>query len=215
MAETKLKVQKREESKISILNQNRKKGLIPGVLYGHNVESTPIFADEMVMRALIYTSEARVINLTIEGEENSYSCILKHVQFEPLKNRPIHFDLFSPKEGEKISHEVNVIRTGNAAGIKEGGILQHSLHKLEIECLPQNIPPHIEVEISGLSIGDSVRVSDIKLEGIDILNDANASIASVVPPTIEKTAETAAETTDEGKSSEPEVISKGKKEEEE
>ncbi|MBN1634690.1 MAG: 50S ribosomal protein L25 [Ignavibacteria bacterium] len=225
MAEVNLKVQKRTEFKKSLSKDIRKKGFIPGVFYGHGVEPTPILASETAMKPLIYTSESRVINLSIEGEDASYSCIIKDIQFDPLKNRPIHFDLLALTEGEKINLEVNVILKGSAIGVKDGGVLQHTLHKLEIECLPQNIPPQIEVDITNLSIGDSVKAGDIKLEGIEILNDANASVVSVVPPTIDKEAEAAAaaaaeaaaeaEAEGEGeKAAEPEVIAKGKKEEE-
>jgi large subunit ribosomal protein L25 len=131
---------------------------------------------------------------------------------DPLKNRPIHFDLLALKEGEKLTLDVNVVLKGSAAGVKDGGILQQSIHKLQIECLPQNIPSHIELDITNLLIGDSIRVSDINLEGVTILHDDTASIVTVVPPQAEEApAEAAAE---EG-AAEPEVIAKGKKEEEE
>lgn len=217
MAEINLKVQKRTEFKKSLSNENRKKGLIPGIFYGHGVDPIPILATEAAMRPLIYTSESRVINLSIEGDDTGYSCIVKDVQFDPLKNNPIHFDLLALTAGEKLTLEVNVILKGSAIGVKDGGLLQHTLYKLEIECLPQNIPPQIEVDITNLSIGDSVKVSDIKIDGIEILNEANASIVSVVPPSVDKEAEAAAAAaalTEEEKPAEPEVIAKGKKEEE-
>lgn len=215
MAEFNLKVQKRTEFKKSLSGENRKKGLIPGVFYGHGVSSLPVLATEAAMRPLIYTSESRVINLSIEGEDKNYSCILKDVQYDPLKTRPIHFDLLALKAGEKIDLEVNVILKGNAVGVKDGGILQHTLHKLEIECLPQNIPPQIEIDITNLSIGDSVKAGDIIIEGVEVLNDSNASVVSVVPPVLEKEPETAEAPAEEEKAAEPEVIAKGKKEDEE
>jgi large subunit ribosomal protein L25 len=217
MAEINLKVQKRTEFKRSISKESRKKGFIPGVFYGHDIEPTPIIASESDMRPLIYTSESRVINLSIEGEDSSRSCIIKDIQFDPIKNRPIHFDLLALTAGEKITLEVNVILKGSAIGVKDGGVLQHTLYKLEVECLPQNIPPQIEVDVTNLSIGDSVKVGDIKLEGIEILNDAGASVVSVVPPAVDKEAEeaaAAAAAAEEEKAVEPEVITKGKKEEE-
>lgn len=213
MAEIILKAERRADFKKSTSNQMRKAGFIPGIYYSFGEESIPIKVNELALRPLVFTSESNIVALQIEGESKPISCILKDTQFEPVTGRIIHFDLLGLREGEKITIEVSVILQGSAIGVKEGGIVQHNLHKLEIECLPQNIPPHIDVDISGLAIGDSIKVGDIKIEGIEILNDENASIISIVPPTIEevKPEEAAAE---EGEApAEPEVISKGKKEE--
>lgn len=115
------------------------------------------------------------------------------------------------KEGEVIAIEVSVQLIGNAIGIREGGILQHILHKLDIECLPSNIPSHFDIDISQLNIGDSIKVSDVKIDSVKILNDDNASIVAVVAPSVEK--EPVA--VDSETPAEPEVITKSKKEDEE
>ena len=212
MAEVTLKAEKRNKIKKSLSKQMRKEGNVPGIFYGHEAGNIPIMINELTLRPVIFTSESHIINLEIAGESTPYSCILKDVQMDPLKNRPIHFDLLALKEGEKLTLDVNVVLKGSAAGVKDGGILQQSIHKLQIECLPQNIPSHIELDITNLLIGDSIRVSDINLEGVTILHDDTASIVTVVPPQAEEApAEAAAE---EG-AAEPEVIAKGKKEEEE
>jgi large subunit ribosomal protein L25 len=214
MAEIILKAERRTDFKKSISNQMRKAGFIPGIYYSFGEEPISIKVNELALRPLVFTSESNIVSLQVEGENKPLSCILKDTQFEPITGRIIHFDLLGLKEGEKITIEVSLILKGSAIGVKEGGIVQHNLHKLEIECLPQNIPPHIDVDISNLAIGDSIKVSDIKVEGIEILNDENASIVSVVPPTMEEVKPEEAATTDEAPA-EPEVISKGKKEEEE
>ena len=210
MSEITLNARKREEYKESTLNQLRKSGIIPGIYYGKEMGNIEVAVKELDLRPIIYTTESHIVNLKI-GEDNSLSCILKDVQFHPVSEKPLHFDLIALKEGETISIEVSIHLIGNAPGIKEGGILQHILHKLEIECLPKNIPSHIDVDVSGLNIGDSVKISDLKLENITILNEEGASIVSVVPPTVEK--EKAPEESETP--AEPEVISKSKKEEEE
>jgi large subunit ribosomal protein L25 len=209
MAEIIIKAEKRTGFKKTDSRQLRKAGMIPGIYYveGKNI---PIKASEFALRPLIFSSESHIVNLQIEGEEKPFSCILKDVQYDPIKTIPIHFDLLGLKEGEMITMEITVQLNGAAAGVKEGGLVQHNLHKLEVECLPQNIPSHIDIDITNLNIGDSIKVSDIKLEGVEILNDANASIVSVVPPTVE---EKPAEVVEEAATAEPEVISKGKKEE--
>lgn len=211
MSEINLKAKKREEYKESTLNQIRKKGVIPGIYYGHGVGNINIAATEIDLRPIIYTTESHIVNLSFDGDAASYSCILKDVQFHPVTDKPLHFDLIALKEGETITIEVSVQLIGNAQGIRDGGILQHILHKLDVECLPKNIPSHIDVEITNMNINDSVKVSDLKLDNIKILNDENASIVSIVPPTVEK--EVVADGA-EGPA-EPEVISKAKKDDDE
>jgi len=210
MAEIILKAERRTDFKKSTSNQMRKSGIIPGIYYSFGEEPIPIKVNELSLRPLVFTSESNIVSLQIEGENKPLSCILKDTQFEPVTSRIIHFDLIGLKEGEMLTIEVSVILKGNAVGVKEGGIVQHNLHKLEIKCLPQNIPPHIDVDITNLSISDSIKVSDLKFEGIEILNDENASIVSVVPPVQEAKPEEAAAAE---APAEPEVISKGKKEE--
>jgi len=211
MSEITLKARKREEYKESTLNQLRKKGIIPGIYYGHGVDNIIIAANELDLRPIIYTTESRIVNLKFD-DDKSFSCILKDVQFHAVSDKPLHFDLIAIKEGEVLNIEVSVHLIGTAIGVREGGMLQHILHKLDIECLPSNIPSHIDIDISEININDSIKVSDLRLDNIKILNDENASIVSVVPPVVEKEPEPAE--TAEGPA-EPEVISKPKKEGEE
>lgn len=210
MSEITLNAKKREDYKESTLNQMRKKGVIPGIYYGHGVDNLEIAANELELRPIIYTTESHIVNLKFD-ENKSLSCILKDVQFHPVTDKPLHFDLFALTEGEVIAIEVSVQLTGNAIGVREGGILQHILHKLDIECLPTNIPSHVDLDISQLNIGDSIKVSDVKIDSVKILNDDNASIVAVVAPSVEK--EPVA--VDSETPAEPEVITKSKKEDEE
>ncbi len=209
MPEITLNAKRREEYKESTLNQLRRKGIVPGVYYGHGVDNITIAATELDLRPIIYTTESRIVNLKI-NEDKSLSCILKDVQFHPVTDKPVHFDLLALKEGESITIEVSVHITGNAQGIKDGGVLQHVLHKLEIKCLPSDIPSHVDIDVTNLGINDSIKVSDLNLPNVEILNDPNSSVVAVVPPTVEK--EPVAETSEEP--AEPEVISKSKKDEE-
>ncbi len=187
----------------------RTSGYVPGIYYIHGGENIAIKAPELALRPVVFTTESNVINLEVEGEPKPFSCILKAVQFHPITSRIIHFDLIGLKENEMIELEIPVALKGNAVGIKDGGQLQFILHRLNVKCLPKDIPSHIDVEITNLKVSDSIKVSDIKIENVEILNDEHAVVVSVVQPaaaTEEKPAET------EG-AAEPEVIAKGKKEE--
>jgi len=138
---------------------------------------------------------------------NRQRLVEQDVQFHPVSDKPLHFDLIALKEGETINIEVSVHLVGNSIGVREGGVLQHNLHKLDIECLPSNIPSHIDVDIAGMNIGDSFKISDLKLDNVTILNDSNASIVAIVAASVEK--EVATDGTEAP--AEPEVISKAKK----
>ncbi len=212
MAEISIKAKRRTELSNAATTSLRNSGFVPGIFYGAGEENISIAINELALRPVIYTSEANIISLSLEGEEKSYKCILKDAQFDPLKEKPIHFDFLALREGEKLTLDVSIILKGSAIGVKDGGVIQHSLHKLQIECLPEDIPSHIELDISNLKIGDALRLSDIKIEGVEFKADDSAVIVSVVPPTVDK--EAAPAEAEEPTAAEPEVINKGKKEEE-
>lgn len=218
MAVSNLSASKREDLTHASLNINRKKGNIPGIFYFRGKESIPIYVKDVALNPFIYTSEVSIINLNIDGTTEKFNCILKDIQFDPISDKAIHFDLLGISENEKIKVEIPLSLVGTPVGIKEGGVVQHSLHKIEVECFPKDIPSHIDVNIENLNIGDSIRVSDLKYDNFEILENENSTIVAVVPPTIEKVEEAApvegAEGA-EGEPTEPEVIAKGKKDEDE
>jgi large subunit ribosomal protein L25 len=207
MADIQLEAVKREKLGGATANQLRRQGRVPGILYGHGDASVPFHVKEISLRPLIYTQETHAINLSIDG--NATRCILREVQFHPVTDRVSHIDLIVLHAGEKIRVDVPVLLKGTAAGVKDGGIIDHVLHKLTVECLPDAIPEHVDVDISGLKIGHSVHIKDLAAHSFHILADENAVIVACVPP---KQAEAAA--TDAAVITEPEQIqAKGKKEE--
>jgi large subunit ribosomal protein L25 len=217
MAVTNLSAQKREDLANSQLKTKRKKGNIPGIFYSKGNAAVPIYVKDTALNPFIYTSEVNIINLQIEGSEGQ-NCILKDIQFDPVSDKAIHFDLFGVSENEKIKLDVPLSLVGAPVGIKDGGIIQHSVHKVEVECLPKDIPSHIDINIESLRIGDSFHVKDIEQKNFVILDSEDMVIVAVVPPVVEKAAEPGAEgapAAAEGETAEPEVIAKGKKDEEE
>lgn len=214
MAEKILKAEKREISTKGAVKQLRRDGFIPGVLYSKGNEGIIFYADEIALNKLVFTSETSIIQLAIEGEE-PHGCIIKDVQFDPVTDKIVHIDLQGITLGEVLQLEVPISYIGTAVGVKNGGVLQEQLHKLEIECLPRDIPQNIEVDVTELQIGDSIRASDLNLENITIITSADASLVSVVPPMADEVSEEdAEETADEDEITEPEVIGKGKDDDE-
>ncbi len=211
MATVNLSAQKRDDLGNSTTKTARKKGFIPGVFYHKDAPAVAISVKDTALNPFVYTSEVSIINLQIEGSDKGQNCILKDVQFDPVSDKPIHFDLLGISENETIRVEVPLKLVGAPIGVRDGGVIQHTLHSLEVECLPMYIPSHIDVEIAALGIGDSIHIGDLKLENVEIHGSPDQIIVAVVPPAVEK-AEGAAE--GEAATAEPEVITKGKKDEE-
>ena len=198
-------------------NSLRNEGRVPGVLYGSRMEPIQIDVTRLKINPLVFTAKTNLISLKLDGHED-YECVIKDVQFDPVTDEVVHFDLIGLTRGEKIQLEVPIKLLGNAVGVKEGGLLQESMHKLSIECLPKDIPQLLELEVTELNIGDSIHVSDLNFENITILNPENTIVVSVVLPKVEKEVEPAEEGeefTEEEGAAEPEVIGKGKESEEE
>jgi large subunit ribosomal protein L25 len=195
----------------SFKKTQRKSGRIPGVFYSRNSKPISVDVEEKAIKPLVFTSETHLIGLKVNNEE--LDCIIKDVQFDPVTDRIIHFDLLGLTSGEKFTLEVPLLAKGSAIGVKDGGILQQHLHKLEIECLPKDIPQHLEIDVTNLRIGDSIHVGDLSFENITILSQPTSVVAAVTHPKIEK--EPVPEEKIEEEAAEPELIGKGKGEEEE
>jgi large subunit ribosomal protein L25 len=180
----------------------RAAGRIPGVLYGHGEEPVPVTvqAREFDLALRGHKGGNPIVNLAVSGGE--YTALIRAVQYDPLSHDILHLDFQHISLTETIE-----VKDG-------GGILETILREIDVRCLPTAIPSSIEVDVSHLNIGDSVHVSEVTVPDVTILNDGAETIATVVPPTVmeEKAAETAVV---EGAPSEPEVITKGKKDEDE
>ncbi|GAB4296629.1 MAG: 50S ribosomal protein L25 [Ignavibacteriaceae bacterium] len=209
MEKVNLKANIRNNLAKSSRNLLRKSGRVPGVFYSKHNAPIAIDVAENSIKPLIFTSSTHLIALQLEGKDE-FDCVIKDVQFDPVTDRIIHFDLIGLTKGEKLQLEVPLQLIGTPVGIKEGGILQVLLHKLEIECLPKDIPQQLEIDISQLKVGDSIHIKDLKYENIKILHNDTAVVVSVVHPKVEKEPVPAEEGLEQA---EPEVISKGKEEE--
>ncbi len=207
-----LKADIRKDFNKSVRNTARKNGKVPGVFYSKHIEPFSIEVQEQALKPLVYTSQTHLIALQVDGKDE-YECIIKDIQFDPLTDRVVHFDLYGLITGEMIELEVPLQFNGSAIGVKEGGIVQQLLHKLDIECLPKDIPQHLEIEITDLKLGDAIHVRDLSFENITILNSDDTVIVAVTHPKVEKEPGTGEEGEEE--SAEPEVIGKAKSEEDE
>lgn len=206
-----IEAQKRNKIDKASRSALRKEGKVPAIFYSKHHEPMPVQVSERAIHPLVFTSKTHLITLNVEGHDE-LDCIIKDVQFDPTTEKIVHIDLLGLKKGEKIEIEVPVQLIGSAIGIKEGGILQHTLHKVQISCLPVDIPEHLEIDVTNLKLGQAIHISDLSYDNLTILNNPESIIASVTHPKVEKEA-TAADGT-AAATAEPEVITKGKTEKE-
>jgi len=189
----------------------RREGKIPAVFYSKHHEPIPVEVEERLVHPMVFTSKTHLITLSVD-KDKEFECIIKDVQFDPVTDRIVHVDFLGLQKDEKIQLEIPVQLVGSAIGIKEGGVLQHMLHKILVECFPSDIPAHIEIDITDLKLGQAIHISDLKPEKYTILNSEESMIASVTHPRVEKEAVPVEESAEPA---EPEVIAKGKQDKEE
>jgi large subunit ribosomal protein L25 len=192
----------------------RRDGMVPITVYGGGAETVAAVAPLRELAAILRSESGRNTIFTIEVDGAGATEVMFHErQIDPIKGRLIHADLTRLVKGQKIEVTVPLHLTGEPIGVKEKqGVLEQIIREIEIKCEPRQIPDTLEVDVSHLDVHDLLHVSDITVgEGIEILNDADVVIATVG---IVKE-EVAAPTPVEGEEpAEPEVIGKGKKEEE-
>ena len=178
MAELTLKAEKRKVSTQGALKQIRKNAKVPGIYYATDSAPMPITVEENELNKFVYTKEAHIAMFEIDGQE-PLRAIVKEVQFDPLSDKIIHFDLLGMTAGQTLQLEIPVALEGQPKGVREGGVLQQFMYKLDVECLPKNIPDQITLDVSDLGIGDSILVRDLSFEDFNILNADTVMVVSV------------------------------------
>jgi len=211
-----IKVQDRAELGKGAARSLRRQGMVPAVLYrAGRSRALKVSKRELLHFLQQRQGEQVVVNLAFPNGESKLA-ILKDYQVEPVKGELLHTDFFEVSLKEKVRVTVAVRVVGEPIGVKrDGGVLQFGLDSIEIECLPDRIPGHIDVDVSGLAAGHSVHVADIRVpQGIKVLTPPEEVLATVTAPAVleEAPAEEAAAPAPE--EAEPEVIKKGKEAEE-
>ncbi len=191
MVRSELNAVLRDASGKGVARKLRRDGRIPAVLYGAHTKSLMLSIDPRALMKAVDTEAGTntLITLRVEGATGHAQRVvmLRELQVDPIQRAPLHADLYEIRMDETITVSIPVRVVGKAPGIEEGGILEQGLRELEIECLPGNIPPEVEVDVSGLAIGDSIPVSDLKLpEGVKVLTDATTTVAAVTTPAAEE-----------------------------
>jgi large subunit ribosomal protein L25 len=166
----------------------RREGLVPAICYGPKTDPVPLTLDPKELANTIQMGENVLIDLMIQDGKKAGQrvVVVRDLQIDPIKDQYIHADLFEVVMDEEITVEVPVVLVGRPEGVKMGGVLEQITREITVECLPTDIPQNIEVDVSSLNIGDTLHIGDIELEKTKILVDAATTLATVVPPTVEK-----------------------------
>lgn len=217
MAKFSLTCNKRSETGSAACRRLRRQGVVPGVVYGHGQEPVPVSVEGREFAKVQHEmgGHASLVTLRLTGDKKDQEMpvIIKDVQVDPVTLGTLNIDFQRVLAGEKITVPVPVVLLGQAPGVPEGGILEHLARELEVECLPGNLPDRIEVDISSLGMGDSIAVRDVALpEGVKATSPAGEVVVMVAVPRMVKEEEAPAPVVE---AAEPEVIARGKKEEEE
>jgi large subunit ribosomal protein L25 len=214
MKEIVLRARPREQSGKEYARKLRRNGFVPAVLYGPETETSHLEVETKTFLTLVRggLGENVIVTLLLDDTEKGKRRVLvREVQRDPVTGDILHLDFHQISLTKKLTLEVPVHLVGTPLGVADGGILQHALRELQIECLPSAIPEKIEVDVSHLKIGDSVHVGDVTVQNAEILSDSKSSVVSVVPPTVFKEPEVAAPAAEE----EPELVGEKKEEGEE
>ena len=183
MQQTQMKIETRTSTGKGISRRLRAAGRIPGIVYGRGVEPVAISLEPKALNAAI-AGEGGINNLiTLEGggDLDKVVVIVAEIQRDVLKRTPEHVDLHRVNMAEKIRVTVPVSLVGTAAGVKEGGLLDFAHHSLHIECLPGQIPEHIEINIADLKIGHAIHVNEISFPaGVKCVDNPKTPVVGVL-----------------------------------
>jgi large subunit ribosomal protein L25 len=186
---TKLVVANREMLGSAESRRLRKEGLVPGVLYGNGEPIAICIEERELRRALTGASGLHaILDVEIDGKGSTHASILKEYQVDPVRGGVTHVDLQEVRLDQAITASVQVQLLGgeDAPGVREGGVLSQPLREVSVEALPLEVPEHIELDVSGMEIGGTIRIAELRApDGVTILGDPEMVVATITAPTKE------------------------------
>jgi large subunit ribosomal protein L25 len=192
--EQRLVAETREGTGKGAARKLRAAGRVPAILYGHGMDPLALSVDSRELFHLLHTGAGAnvLVDLVVDGTE--HLALPRDVQRDHIRGRFVHVDFLAVRRDEKIHVTIPLRIVGESPGVKAGGVLEHHLWELNVECLATDVPEAIDVDISGLEIGSGVRVSDLKVRsGVTILTSPEDSVVAVTQPQVAVEEEEAAE----------------------
>lgn len=181
--ETKLVAERRDGSGKGVARKLRAAGRVPGILYGHGEKPVSLSVNSKELLHLFHHGGGSNALIGLEIDGASHLAIPREVQRDHIRGSFIHIDFLAVSRDETIKVMVEVTETGEAEGVKAGGVVEHHLREVEVECLPQDVPERIEVDITAMALGDMLHVRDLSAPpGSTILTDPETSVISIITP---------------------------------
>lgn len=183
MAEVKLNAVLRDGTGKGPSRRTRAEGRVPAIVYGRGMEPLSISVDRREFVTALHTDAGMNVLLDIEVDGETTLALTRELQRDPVRGTLLHADFVKIDRTQEVEVEVPVHIVGESPGVKEGGVLENPLFQLHVKCLPANVPESIDADISGLGIGEALRVADLAGgRDFEILNDPDAVVASVAAP---------------------------------
>jgi large subunit ribosomal protein L25 len=186
--EEKLKAETRGDTGKGVARKLRAGGRVPAVLYGHDQDSLPLSVDAKELHRILHTGAGSnvLVDLIVDGK--THLTMPREVQQNHIKGQLVHVDFLIVNRNETITIDVPVREIGESPGVKAGGVVEHHLFELHVECLPSDVPEAIDADVSTLELGDALRVGDIPApRGVTILTNPDDSVLAVVVPAVLRT----------------------------
>lgn len=200
----------RESGSSNVARRLRREGKLPAVVYGGDKDSIAVTLEPRELLKILKSDSGQntVFEVKIGDKGAAETVMVFDYQVDPIRHHLTHADLVRISMDKAIEVSVHLLFTGEPEGVKnDGGVLDQAMREVTVECLPTDIPESLEVDVSALEIGDSVRVEDIVVpRGVKMLVDEDTTLASVVPPVSEEDLEVAVEEVPFGEELEPEMV---------
>jgi large subunit ribosomal protein L25 len=183
--EKRLDATRREVNGKGAARRLRAGGKVPAVVYGSGMDPVAVAVDSRDLYHVLHTEAGANVLIDLRVGRDRHLTMPREIQRDHIKGRFIHVDFLAVRRDEQITVDVPVELVGESHGVKEGGVVEHHLWDIKLECLPGDVPERIEVDISRLGIGDSIRVADLTASsGTTIVSDPDSPVVAVMPPPI-------------------------------
>jgi len=195
MKSTELKAHLRPDTGKASSKHMRRAGHVPGVIY-KNSEATHVYFDYKELKTVLYTPETYIVKLDLDGKQ--VNTVVRDADYHPVTERIIHVEMLNITDEKPVIVSLPVALVGKPAGVGQGGKLLTKLRKIKVRGLPSELPDHVEINVSGLKLGETIKIGDANIKGIEVVTPASAGVASVEIPRALRSAGSGIEGEDEG-----------------
>ena len=202
MKTTELKAYSRTDLGKSVTKKIRKEGKVPGVVYD-NSNAIHIVVDYQAVKPALFTKDTYIVKLDLDGE--AHDTIIREAQFHPVTEKILHVDFLKVSDDKEVILTLPIKLSGTPKGVRSGGKLVTKLRKIKVKGIPSQLPEFVEIDVSDLKLGTTIKIGDAHIEGLNVITSSSAAIASVEIPRALKSAGGVDEDEEEGGDAEAEA----------